>query len=251
MARPHIEFVNQDRLEWQTRSAPGDDVPIRFRTLSVDDGTGAFTRVGRPPAEGVATLQAPTTQELFVLEGRLTVGEYELGPREYRRLPGGHTHPVSGTESCRMLWTSDGTRDGTDEDDGPRFWAAEESGPTHVDPATMDWERADLPGTEPGLFLKRLYEDPDSGATTTLVKADWDDPRQKHHDCAEEVYGLDGAIRLGERGVLRAGDYVWRPPYVRHGGPERVESAPFLAVIRCDGPQDYHYMSADGVPLNY
>lgn len=252
MARSHIEFVNQERLKWQSRPIPSGDVPIHFRTFSVDYETGAFTRLGRPPTEETATLRAPTTQELFVLEGRLTVGKYELGQYEYLRLPGGESHgPVSGTESCRFLWTSDSALDESGEHDGPRFWEAEESNPTHIDPSTMDWERADLPGPEPGLFLKPFYEDPESGATTTFVKADWDDPRQKHHDCAEEVYVVDGAIRLGERGVLQAGDYVWRPPYIRHGGPERVESAPFLGLIRCDGPQTYHYMSAEGVPLNY
>jgi len=249
MARPHIEFVNQERLAWQPES--GEDAPLRFKTLSADEETDAFTRLAELPTDAAVELRSSTTQELFVLEGKLTVDGYDLGKHEYLRLPGGRTFgPVTGTEGCRFLWTGDGTP-GAASGDGSRFWAAEEQSPHHVDPSTMAWERADLPGPEAGLFLKTLYEDPETGAATTFVKADWDDPRQKHHDCAEEVYVLGGKIRLGERGVLGPGDYVWRPPYVRHGAPERVEEAPFLGFIRCDGPQAYHYTSADGVPLNY
>jgi hypothetical protein len=253
MARPHVEFVSQERLPWHDQSIPGSDATIRYRTLSADEETGAFTRLATPPSdEPIEELRGPTTQELFVLDGELTVGPYELGEYEYLRLPGGQPHgPISGTGDCRFLWTSDSALDGTANHDGPRFWAAEETEPTHVDPAEMEWERADLPGPEAGLFLKHLYEDDVSGAATTFVKADWDDPRQKHHDCAEEVYTVDGEIRLGGRGVLGAGDYIWRPPYVLHGAPERVESAPFVGFIRCDGPQAYHYMTEDGAPLNY
>lgn len=248
MARPHIEFVNQERLAWQ--SEPDGNAPTRYKTLSANEETGAFTRLAELPADATMEVQSPTTQELFVLEGGLTVDRYDLGEHEYLRLPGGNAYDlVPNSDGCRFLWTDDGSG----IDDGSGFWAAEEQSPHHVDPSTMEWELADLPGSESGLYLKRLYEDPETGAATTLAKAgtEWDDPRQKHHDCAEEIYILGGGIRLGKRGVLRTGDYLWRPPYVRHGGPERVEEPPFLGFVRCDGPQPYHYMTADGVPLNY
>jgi len=84
MARPHIGFVKQKQLAWHDQSIPGSDATVHYRTLSADDEIGAFTRLASPPTdEPVEELQSPMTQELFILEGELSVGLYDLGRHEY------------------------------------------------------------------------------------------------------------------------------------------------------------------------
>lgn len=252
MARNHIEFVQDGELDWQESDLAAQSPPIRFKTLSIDDETGAFTRlVELSKGWESAKLTAPTTQEFFLLEGKLEIEEHVLDEYGYLRLPGETRGSIVARKPCRFLWMVDSGLEGPINNDKRRFWKGDENEITYVDTSKLEWQRADLPGPEPGLFLKQLYQDEESGATTTFVKADWNDPRQKHHDCAEEVYAISGEIQLGERGVIKGGDYIWRPPWIRHGGPEKVVSAPFVALIRCDGPQAYHYMSAEGAPLNY
>ena len=115
----------------------------------------------------------------------------------------------------------------------------------------MEWEASEFPGPEPGLFLKPLWMDETSGAISMLVRAaDWTESRQEHHDSVETAYTIDGGMELGERGTLTAGDYFWRPPWIRHG-PMRTTADGFRAFMRVDGPLVNHYTSAEGVPLNY
>jgi len=45
----------------------------------------------------------------------------------------------------------------------------------------------------------------------------WEEQRAEIHPTVEECLMLRGDILLGERGVMTAGSYFWRPPMVHHG----------------------------------
>jgi hypothetical protein len=256
MGRGHIEFISQSDLKWEKTELSREIPRVKSKTLSLDPETGAFTRLVELPSgyQSDGPIPCPTPQELYGIDGSATVGEQDISEDVYLRLPDdGGVGPLESEDGCRILWMSDAGLDAGGDHDGQRFWRLGETEPTRIDTTLMEWEASPIPGPEPGLFLKTLYMDEESGAATMLAKADnWTEPRQEHHDCVETAYTLDGAMRLGERGRIAAGDYFWRPPWIRHGPMKSVgDEDHFVALMRVDGPLVNHYTSADGAPVNY
>lgn len=72
------------------------------------------------------------------------------------------------------------------------------------------------PTPTPGIDMKVLMEDPDSGLLTALFR--WQPntvlPLHEHVEI-EQSYVLEGSI-YDEEGEARAGSYVWRPKGNRH-----------------------------------
>ena len=253
MSRKHVEFVKDEELEWRTESVSSQLPELKNKLLSVDDETGAFTRLVTLPDDWEAnSVTFPTVQELFVIEGQIVVDDHELKANSYLRIPPtAQVESVVAEETTQLLWTSDSALEAGSDHDGHRFWTAPESTLTHVDATALDWEQTEKEGPEEGLLIKYLWFDEETNAASFLAKADeWTEPRQEHHNCVETCYTLSGGMQLGERGALTAGDYFWRPPWVRHGPMETLEDG-FEAFMRVDGPLVNHYTSADGVPLNY
>jgi quercetin dioxygenase-like cupin family protein len=252
MSRAHVEFVEDGELEWRRERLSGELPEVRNKLLSVDDGTGAFTRLVELGAGWSApSATFPTVQELYVLAGSLAVDGRGLSSGSYLRIPGDAPVDIEVEADCRLLWTSDSALDAPGDHDGHRFWTAPESEPTAVDATAMEWKATGKEGPEEGLAVKYLWADDETGAVTFLARAsDWTEPRQEHHDCVETSYVLSGGIELGERGTMTEGDYFWRPPWVRHGPMTPLDEG-FEAFMRVDRPLVNHYTSVEGVPLNY
>jgi quercetin dioxygenase-like cupin family protein len=68
----------------------------------------------------------------------------------------------------------------------------------------------------PGLSVKVLRHDPDTGASTTLIRLEAGARVPAHdHPAGEELFVLEGDFRVGaER--LGPGDYLYTPPDVKH-----------------------------------
>ncbi len=82
----------------------------------------------------------------------------------------------------------------------------------YVDTANLPWK----PTVTPGIEMKILLEDKDSGLLTALFR--WAPGTQlplHEHVEIEQTYVLEGSI-VDEEGEVRAGDYVWRPKGNRH-----------------------------------
>jgi hypothetical protein len=64
-----------------------------------------------------------------------------------------------------------------------------------------------------------LREDPDTHDQTWIVGAlpFWREDRAEIHPTVEEAFALSGEVLLGERGIMYAGGYFYRPAYVPHG----------------------------------
>jgi len=92
----------------------------------------------------------------------------------------------------------------------------------YVDVAALPWQPMRWPGVE----MKILLEDPQTGLLTALVRMRPGArlPLHEHTDI-EQTYVLEGSL-ADDEGEVRAGDYVWRPKGNRH-----VAHAPQGALV--------------------
>ncbi|HSD99214.1 MAG TPA: cupin domain-containing protein [Burkholderiales bacterium] len=88
-----------------------------------------------------------------------------------------------------------------------------------VDVAALPWEKTRHPGVE----IKALVADPQTGLLTVLTKMAPGARLPDHeHVLIEQTYVLGGVLHCGE-GTCKAGDFVWRPAGSRHeawAGPQ-------------------------------
>ncbi len=83
----------------------------------------------------------------------------------------------------------------------------------------MPWSQSHIPGPAEGLLHKPVRMDKHTGEMTVItgtVRA-YDYPMLEFHDCVEEIYLVEGDIWLGNSGLMSAGSYLWRPPFITHG----------------------------------
>lgn len=86
----------------------------------------------------------------------------------------------------------------------------------------LPWRQTPFPGVE----IKVLLEDKDSGLTTSLTRMAPGAVLPLHeHVGIEQSYVIEGRL-VDEEGEVRAGEYVWRP-----AGSTHVATAPDGALI--------------------
>ena len=119
----------------------------------------------------------------------------------------------------------------------------------------MDFERGGTP--VPGLFIKLLYRDPETGFYTRLIKAKpgWREHPLAHHPVFEEAYCLEGEFDYNF-GFMTPGHYFFRPAGVRHGDFTAGEQEGCTWILRCDGDLvDWYTENASvemkGDPVNW
>ena len=82
----------------------------------------------------------------------------------------------------------------------------------YVNAAALPWK----PTPTPGVDMKILLEDPETGMLTALFRWQPGTALDLHeHVEIEQTYVLEGSI-VDDEGEARAGDYVWRPKGNRH-----------------------------------
>ncbi|MBN9409885.1 MAG: cupin domain-containing protein [Burkholderiales bacterium] len=82
----------------------------------------------------------------------------------------------------------------------------------YVDVAALPWK----PTPTPGIDMKVLLEDQDTGLLTALFRWQPGTALDLHeHVEIEQTYVLEGSI-VDDEGEVRAGDYVWRPKGNQH-----------------------------------
>ena len=92
--------------------------------------------------------------------------------------------------------------------DGSRRLVPTIGGSTYVKPSEMDWK----PTRFEKVSIKVLYEDPDRGEMTCLLKLEPGAhiPFHKHPEMEQSLV-LEGSVEDHD-GIATAGDYVWRKP---------------------------------------
>ncbi|MGI9335725.1 MAG: cupin domain-containing protein [Gammaproteobacteria bacterium] len=83
----------------------------------------------------------------------------------------------------------------------------------YVDVASLPWEATRFPGIQ----VKTLLKNDQTGLLTTLVKMDPGAVLPDHeHVEIEQTWVLEGAL-IDDEGAAEAGSFVWRPAGSRHG----------------------------------
>ena len=87
-----------------------------------------------------------------------------------------------------------------------------------VDSTGAEWKG----GRIPGISVKVLRNDKQTGQSASLVRFDAGATFPAHdHPAGEEVFVLEGEVQIG-RHQLKAGDYLYAPPGVKHGASSRT-----------------------------
>lgn len=248
--RPHVEFIHQDDLLWHVAELPHGVGDARQKNLCYDEEVGSaslrvdfFSDWSRPA--GLHSCQT----EWYVLKGEVTIGDEVLKDGGYWCAPKGVcTPPVSakaGTEILLFREYGDWQFTPSEQDDNPSpnnnkiviKRVDEMEWYDVIDPengSPMNFERGGTP--VPGLFIKLLYRDPETGFYTRLIKAKpgWVEHPLAHHPVFEEAYMLEGVFHYNY-GSIYPGGYFWRPAGIRHGDFVADEKDGFTMILRCDG----------------
>jgi quercetin dioxygenase-like cupin family protein len=207
VARPHGEVVHSVDVAPDAVPA-GPFAGLERRLLSQDDETGASTAlVSIPAGREIVLGGSDRPSELFVLSGEgelasrvIRAGTYAYVPSES---PGGTL--ALAAEALVLVMAEAASR------------ARGEV--LVVDTEELRWEERSIAAVPPGLTIKRLRVDEETGERTWLAACvpGWCEDRAEIHPTVEEAFLIRGDTLLGERGEMSPGCYFWRPPLVRHG----------------------------------
>jgi len=269
--RPHVEFVHEDDLLWHPAELPHAQGEAVQKNLCYDeeDGSASLRVDFRTLWTRTSGLHKALT-EWYILKGEVRIGEKTLKDGDYWCAPKGVLTPElevqAGTEILLFREYGDWQFKPGDEDGENKSKDAElvimSSGNMkwyHVaDPingSPMDFERGGTP--VPGLHIKLLYRDAETGFYTRLIRAEpgWVEHPLAHHPVFEEAYMLDGDFEYNF-GTMQVGSYFFRPAGIRHGDFVAGEENGFVFILRCDGDlvdwyTDNARVEMKGDPVNW
>ncbi len=222
MARPHIEpyvELNSPYKKLDLNGFKGSE----YKVLSLDVDTGACTlkvrfNNGFKRKPGLSY----SDMEIFVLEGRISVGKEEWTRGHYAFVPAGTALGAmkvsQGAEALLMFNDSEPSFYESDRNHALALTEAYASLNTYND---APWAPATLanPSVASGCMLKVLHYDPITEACSFLycMTPEYAQDNISYHDCAEESYHIWGTSWMMQFGDLPTGGYFWRPPWINHG----------------------------------
>ena len=216
MTRPWIEFVQTQRMTWQSCPLTGVRPGVEAKVLSADSETGACSLLVRYAAGFHAAAGALTVDdELLVLEGALDIGGRSYPEMTYAHLPAGFD---AGAWSCRETTIVLEFLSGTPARAAAAMAYDERRLVLHKSTFDVPYTGNFHPEFPPGAGRKMLYQDPLTQDATWLLGTlplRWAE-RSEVHPTVEEMYLLAGEVH-GNRGIMRPGAYFWRPPELPHG----------------------------------
>lgn len=242
MKRDHIEFIHLSNIQPELRGLAGSDDPsANVRLLSLDLDNGASTE----HVEFIETLQAPgglftSDLEIFVLEGKLKIGIYELEKHHYAFIPKGVcVGPWFAEKGTKILWMPSKELRYIASDLSKKDARSDLFIP-QLDPNAMVWQPTETPGFPIGAMRKTLRVDKNSGQTTWLLGLlpQWREHRVETHPVSEEAFVLQGSL-YSQAGHMGKDCYFWRPPHIPHGPFHSDEG--ILVFARTDGPLITHH----------
>lgn len=218
--RDHIDFIQAQHIKWQQAELLGYP-DVRMKLLSTDDATGALSTIlsmpanwKRPPAASLFD------EEIYVLDGSLTMGGETFLAHSYAFLPAGYgENDIATTNGATALYF----RSGSVGEQQRRDPATIESRLVrYLDVANGSWdgdlERLGLSSMKAGSRMRMLREDPLSGEMTyiTATIAFRRGEKAERHPISQEFFLLSGEL-AGELGTMQGGAYCVRPPMAKHG----------------------------------
>lgn len=261
MPRPHICFVQAQGLPWQDSDAASIRPPVKAKILSRDPDTGASTQIlAYPPDfELSAGQRLNVAEELFVLDGTLTMGEVGYQTHCYAYLPAGYQRGrLSAPGGAVVLGMFPGkvALAGTDTSlENPADLIE------RIDPFSAPWmtgAAGSVTGKplSPSLATKILRRDVASGEQTFLYCSQPHHPPPSKvmpgkftHPMVEEIFVLDGTFVFGDVGVMGPGGYCYWREDVWHG-PVGSATGYHLLIRNLGGPLVNRFAS-EPAPFSY
>jgi hypothetical protein len=246
MSRSSVH-LNLDSLEWTPlgeviphypQESP-DAVRAEAKLLNEDPDTGAFTMVVKlPPGAAEATRGSHSCdEELFLLEGDLTIDGESFRAPAYWFFPAGTIHGNSHTEAGAVV---------IEAFTGPCDFTAgteEEQAATPVsrgvDVDSLEWKATNELRENyhyAGPVSKVLRGDPETGGFTSMARlpAGYAHPDLAYHQCTQEQFLLEG--RVNETGKDRHALAYWcHPPGEVHGKSFTTDEGA-TSLLFFDGP---------------
>jgi hypothetical protein len=228
----YVGFFNERDLAWRPFEAKGVPAGVEVKPLSRDGESGAVSLVARLPAgwRNAAPGYHASDMEMFVLKGAVKIGDRRFTDRCFTYVPAGVPYgPVAAEKETIALWFFDGdasfTASTTSKPD-----AALDRRVEYKNYFDEPWEAAVEIGfsKQPGIFMKILKRLPNDGPMTWVAGSFAGRPPRKYevHPSVEEAWLLEGEFNLAEclpEGLkvwhLTEGSYFYRPPNIRHIGP--------------------------------
>ena len=246
--RPHVELVDEQDLLWHVAELPHGNGEARQRNLCYDEENGAASlSIEFLTDWSRAAGQHAAQTEWFILSGEVKLGDTILREGGYwcapRGVPAPRIEVKAGTRVLLFREYADwgftpADQDTTETDarivvkDSEAMDWFDVQDPENGSP--MDFDRGGTP--VPGLYIKLLWRDPETGFYTRLIKAKpgWREHPLAHHPVFEEAYCLAGEFDYNY-GFMTPGQYFFRPAGVRHGDFTAGEKDGCTWILRCDG----------------
>ncbi len=266
--RPHVEVIDEKDYIFHAAEFVGSSGNAKQKNLSYDEEDGsASLKVHFDSAWSRPGGVHHADTEWFILAGEVQIGTQTLGQYGYWQSPKGvYTPPITVKEGTVILLYREYGDWGFDLTESSRDFIKPHHEITVTNSNDKDWIRVedgspmrfDLGGSPvPGLYIKMLHRDEETGFYTRLIKAKpgWKEHPLAHHPVFEESYCLHGDFELNF-GPMYEGVYSFRPPFIRHGDFSAGEEHGTTWIIRCDGDLvDWYTDEASiemlGKPLNW
>lgn len=231
MTRPQTENLNAFDIEPSSWSAPGLPDGLQARRLNEDPDSGALSAVIHIPKGWTRTESASccADQDLFLMEGALESGDDLLQSGAFCFYPSGVVQPPwTAKENCTafVIFNNAPEYSKTTTSD---LNAKTDQTVAALDTWTMDWFdplAASKPSVafHPGIFVKVLRSDPETGTSTHLagLMPGWFQEGIEVHPVREESIIISGDVNIatvdGKPGyTCSVGGYYSRPPGIPHG----------------------------------
>ena len=249
--REHIEFIQAQCLPWQD-AAPLGAPGARLKLLSLDQADRSFSCVlALPPGFARRASAHDFDEEIFVLDGDLSVGDSKLGENVYAFCAAGGAEGAWMTRGgANLLYFRSGIVDAAQR--APQAVSRRSTPPVALADTVWDgdFEKLGLGALQAGARMKILREDPFSGETTYVSAsiAFRRGVRSERHPIVQEFFMLAGELD-SEYGVMRAGAYCFRPPMFKHG-PYASTTGAVILFRGLGGRQETIWEDAAGVRLD-
>jgi hypothetical protein len=255
--RGFVGFKNQRDLPWEEFQVKGVASGLKAKTLSRDPKTGAVSLLLSYPPGWRSRADSgyhSGDEEIFVLEGDLTIGGRTLTDRCYSFIPAGMAHgPISVRNGCLALTFFDREPDviaSKESKPGAKLDRSVEYKNYFDEPWALSAMRAKSKTPSP-LLVKLLRQDERTGARTWIagVLSGHPDYTWETHPTWEEGYLIEGEYRLAEcldgkskAGVYTPGSYFFRPSGLPHVGPDAGAKGYAVWLFRTPAGLDVKYL---------
>jgi quercetin dioxygenase-like cupin family protein len=260
MSRPHIEFIQQQDMPFESVEVDGASQSIGVKRLSVDQDSGAssslvqFPPGWRRPGRG----HNQHDEEFYVLAGDLTVSGVHYTEHTYAYLPSGYTCGDSTSKAGALVLAFHDRRGQWVEGEAPAGTLDERRLVLCLNMFEAPWTGNFHPQFPVGAGRKWLRRDALTADETWILGTLplRNGRRPEKHPVVEEMYLISGEL-IGPQGVMRPGAYFWRPPEVWHGpyGSKtgclmlfRTVGGP-LSTVYTDDEQDFEWNPEHYTPI--